>query len=45
MGKEYLEEFTILKQKREEIGNDLLSREVALQVPSALAALTTGFGM
>jgi hypothetical protein len=27
------------------LGNDLLSREVALQVPSALTALTTGFGM
>jgi hypothetical protein len=27
------------------LGNDLLSQEVALQVPSALTALTTGFGM
>ena len=27
------------------LGNDLLSREVALQVPSALTDLTTGFGM
>jgi hypothetical protein len=32
-----------LKQKP--LGNDLLSQEVALQVPSALTALTTGFGM
>ena len=27
------------------LGNDLLSQEVALQVPSALTGLTTGFGM
>ena len=33
----------LLKEKP--LGNDLLSREVALQVPSALAGLTTGFGM
>ena len=26
-------------------GNDLLSQEVALQVPSALSSLTAGFGM
>jgi hypothetical protein len=31
--------------KEKPLGNDLLSREVALQVPSALACLTTGFGM
>ena len=45
----------ILKAKTSEIGglrlyekplgNDLLSQEVALQVPSALTGLTTGFGM
>ena len=33
----------LLKEKP--LGNDLLSREVALQVPSALACLTSGFGM
>ena len=33
----------ILKEKP--LGNDLLSQEVALQVPSALTDLTTGFGM
>ena len=27
------------------LGNDLLSQEVALQVPSALTDLTAGFGM
>ncbi len=27
------------------LGNDLLSQEVALQVPSALTCLTTGFEM
>ena len=27
------------------LGNDLLSQEVALQVPSALTGLTAGFGM
>ncbi len=31
--------------KEKPLGNDLLSREVALQVPSALTCLTTGFGM
>ena len=31
--------------KEKPLGNDLLSREVALQVPSALACLTSGFGM
>ncbi len=31
--------------KEKPLGNDLLSREVALQVPSALTDLTTGFGM
>ena len=31
--------------KEKPLGNDLLSREVALQVPSALTGLTTGFGM
>jgi hypothetical protein len=30
---------------REEVGNDLRSQGLASQVPSALAALTTGFGM
>jgi hypothetical protein len=29
----------------EKIGGDLLSREVALRVPSALASLTSLFGM
>ena len=29
----------------ESLGNDLLSQEVALQVPSALTDLTAGFGM
>ena len=33
----------VLKEKP--LGNDLLSREVALQVPSALTSLTAGFGM
>lgn len=33
----------ILKEKP--LGNDLLSQEVALQVPSALTDLTAGFGM
>ena len=32
-------------EKQKPLGNDLLSREVALQVPSALARLTAGFGM
>ena len=31
--------------KEKPLGNDLLSREVALQVPSALTCLTAGFGM
>ena len=31
--------------KEKPLGNDLLSREVALQVPSALTDLTSGFGM
>ena len=31
--------------EKKSLGNDLLSQEVALQVPSALTALTTGFGM
>ena len=31
--------------KEKPLGNDLLSQEVALQVPSALTCLTTGFGM
>jgi hypothetical protein len=31
--------------KEKPLGNDLLSQEVALQVPSALMCLTTGFGM
>ncbi len=31
--------------KEKPLGNDLLSQEVALQVPSALTGLTTGFGM
>jgi hypothetical protein len=30
---------------KKSLGNDLLSQEVALQVPSALTGLTTGFGM
>ena len=33
----------LLKEKP--LGNDLLSQEVALQVPSALTSLTSGFGM
>jgi len=35
--------FKLIKKKP--LGNDLLSQEVALQVPSALTALTTGFEM
>jgi len=31
--------------KEKSLGNDLLSQEVALQVPSALTDLTAGFGM
>ncbi len=31
--------------KEKPLGNDLLSQEVALQVPSALTGLTAGFGM
>jgi len=31
--------------KEKPLGNDLLSQEVALQVPSALTDLTAGFGM
>ena len=31
--------------KEKPLGNDLLSQEAALQVPSALTGLTTGFGM
>jgi hypothetical protein len=31
--------------EKKSLGNDLLSREVALQVPSALTALTTRFEM
>ena len=27
------------------VGDDLLSQELALQLPSALGSLTTGFGM
>ena len=34
-----------VQKKENSHGDDLLSREVALQVPSALAGLTTGFGM
>jgi hypothetical protein len=30
---------------KKSLGNDLLSQGVAPQVPSALTALTTGFGM
>ena len=33
------------KSKEKPLGNDLLSQEVALQVPSALTGLTAGFGM
>ena len=33
-----------IKMKKS-LGNDLLSQESALQVPSALTGLTTGFGM
>ena len=36
---------TALKQKRSEVGNFLLSRGVAPQVPSADTRLTAGFGM
>ena len=32
-------------KRKKPLGNDLLSQEVALQVPSALTALTTGFEM
>jgi hypothetical protein len=32
-------------EKQKPLGDDLLSQEVALQVPSALARLTAGFGM
>ena len=32
-------------EKEKPLGNDLLSQEVALQVPSALTDLTAGFGM
>ena len=31
--------------KEKPLGDDLLSQEAALQVPSALTGLTTGFGM
>ena len=31
--------------RKKSLGNDLLSQGVAPQVPSALTALTTGFGM
>src|SRR5256885_14331877 len=33
------------RRPRKEVGGDLLSREVALRVPSALAGLTSLFGM
>ena len=33
------------KENRKPLGNDLLSRAVSSQVPSALAGLTSGFGM
>ena len=33
------------EEKQKPLGDDLLSQEVALQVPSALARLTAGFGM
>ena len=32
-------------KKKKPLGDDLLSREVALQVPSALTSLTAGFEM
>ena len=32
-------------KRRKSFGNDLLSQESALQVPSALTGLTTGFEM
>ena len=32
-------------KKKKSLGNDLLSQGVAPQVPSALAGLTSGFGM
>jgi hypothetical protein len=32
-------------KRKKSLGNDLLSQGVAPQVPSALTALTTGFGM
>ena len=32
-------------KKKKSLGNDLLSQEVTLQVPSALTSLTTRFGM
>ena len=32
-------------EEQKPLGDDLLSQEVALQVPSALARLTAGFGM
>ncbi len=34
-----------IKLKKKPLGDDLLSQEVALQVPSALTGLTAGFGM
>jgi hypothetical protein len=34
-----------LDRKTKSLGDDLLSQEVALQVPSALANLTAGFEM
>ena len=34
-----------LLNRKKSLGNDLLSQEVALQVPSALISLTTGFEM
>lgn len=41
----FLSNFRFTCKKKKPLGNDLLSQEVALQVPSALTALTTGFEM
>jgi hypothetical protein len=38
-------DFPLKKLKEKPLGNDLLSQEVALQVPSALTCLTSGFEM
>jgi hypothetical protein len=40
-----LKRLRVILLKEKPLGNDLLSQEVALQVPSALTDLTAGFGM